>query len=368
MKFIDYLKNLKNNDLKGIPSVNKETLARILSQNDRISIEDYWALLSPEAEPHLETMAQLAHQVTAKQFGRVVSLYTPLYLANYCVNHCLYCGFGVQNKQKRSKLSLEEVEAEAQLIARCGLKHILILTGESRAASSLDYIKDCVRVLRRYFTSITIEIYPMETREYAELIALGVDGLTLYQETYDPTTYAKVHPAGPKRDYEYRLDGPERGCQAGMRTVNIGALLGLRDWRVEAFVTGLHADYLQTKYPEVEIGVSVPRLRPHLGNYQPPAPVSDKNLVQYILALRLFMPRVGIVISTRESATLRDNLVNLGVTRMSAGSSTAVGARLSAGNTAEEQFSLADRRSVAEMRQMLYEQGFQPVFKDWQPF
>ncbi len=330
---------------------------------DHLSLYDYLTLLSPKAESHLEAMAQQAHRITVSQFGRTMLLYTPLYLANYCVNRCVYCGFHVQNDILRKKLTLAEVAEEAKAIAKTGLKHILILTGESRQYSPVVYIRDCVQVLKDYFTSISIEIYPLDTAEYAELVKAGVDGVTLYQEVYDQNVYAELH-YGPKRNYHYRLDAPERACQAGMRTMNIGALIGLNDWRQEAFMTGVHANYLQNKYLETEISMSPPRMRPHAGGFPPRVIVSDKNLVQYILAYRLFMPRSGITLSTRESAGFRNNLVRLGITRMSAGSCTAVGGHSQEASVG--QFEISDERGVRDVATMLYDQGYQPVYKDWQ--
>ncbi|MCG9968131.1 2-iminoacetate synthase ThiH [Pelotomaculum terephthalicicum JT] len=344
-------------------SVTDRDVERVLAKN-RLTETDYLALLSPKAEGHLEKMAQKAHSLTVQHFGKVVLLYTPLYLANYCVNHCVYCGFRVHSGLDRKKLSLGEVDAEAKMIAATGLKHILVLTGESREKSPVKYIRECVEVLKKYFTSISIEIYPLEEQEYHELISAGVDGLTIYQEVYDENVYAEIHPAGPKRNYRYRLEAPERACRAGSRTVNVGALLGLHEWRAEAFFTGLHADYLQSVYPAVEVSISPPRIRPYPGEYQPFVTVTDKNLVQYVLAFRLFMPRSGITISTRESAELRERLVKLGATKMSAGSCTAVGGRSNSQSTG--QFEIWDSRGVAEMADMLYSQGYQPVYKDWQ--
>lgn len=333
-------------------------------QKNRLSAMEYLALLSPAAEGYLEMMAQKAHSLTVHNFGKVILLYTPLYLANYCVNQCVYCGFRAHSKLERKKLTFAEVEQEAEMIARTGLKHILILTGESRRMSPVSYIKECVQILKKYFTSISIEIYPLDEPEYEELISAGVDGLTIYQEAYNETVYAENHPAGPKRNYHYRLEAPERACRAGVRTVNVGALLGLHEWRSEAFLTGLHANYLQTAYPAVEVSISPPRLRPYLGGRRSSNLVSDKNLVQYMLAYRLFMPRGGMTISTRESAELREHLVKLGATKMSAGSCTAVGGRSDSQSIG--QFEIWDGRSVAEMAAMLYAQGYQPLYKDWQ--
>ncbi|MBM7855437.1 2-iminoacetate synthase [Desulfohalotomaculum tongense] len=328
---------------------------------------DFLALLSPKAAAYLEPMAQKAHRLTVQHFGHTILLYTPMYLSNYCTNRCVYCSFSADHRVVRKKLTLEQVEKEAQSIAATGLKHILILTGESPEYSPVSYIANCVQVLKEYFHSISIEIYPLSTEDYARLIGAGVDGLTIYQEVYDEETYRQLHPRGPKRNYRFRLDAPERGCQAKMRGVNIGALLGLEDWRKEAFFTGMHANYLQNKYLDTEISVSIPRIRPNAGGFTPRFDVTDRHLVQIILALRLFMPRVGITISTRERAELRNHLVKLGITKMSAGVSTEVGGHYNREESSGTgQFEISDQRGVDEIRAMLLEMGYQPVFKDWQ--
>lgn len=325
------------------------------------------ALLSPVAEDCLEDMAGLARRLTLKHFGRTIQLYTPLYLSNYCDNQCVYCGFNSTNKIERKKLSPGEVEKEAAFLASTGLKHILVLTGESREMSPVSYIQECVKVLRNYFSSISIEVYPLTGEEYASLIKEGVDGLTIYQEAYDENIYKKLHGNGPKSDYGFRLDAPERGARAGMRSVNIGSLFGLDDWRKEVFLTGLHAQYLQESFPDVEIGAAIPRMRPHAGSFAPAFNVTDKNIVQAILALRIFLPRISLTVSTRENSKFRDDLIPLGITRMSAGSTTRVG-----GHTAvpgddggAPQFRISDERSVADIIAMLKAKGYQPVLKDW---
>jgi 2-iminoacetate synthase len=330
-------------------------------------VDQFRKLLSVEAEKDLEEMAKKAHGITLRNFGKTVQLYTPLYLSNYCENLCVYCGFNKGSSVKRRKLSAEELEKEAEFIASRGLRHILVLTGESRKESPVSYIKDCVRVLKRYFSSISIEIYPLAEEEYRGLIEEGVDGLTIYQETYDEETYKRVHPEGPKKDYRYRLEAPERALKAGMRTVNIGVLLGLSEWREEALRMGLHAKYLQDKFTDAEISISVPRIRPQVEDFKSPFRVTDKNITQIILALRIFLPRVGITLSTREDPKLRENLLPLGVTRMSAGSTTAVGGHTidsDAGN-GSVQFEISDKRDVEEVKRMLLEKGYQPVLKDW---
>ncbi|NLW81981.1 MAG: 2-iminoacetate synthase ThiH [Desulfovibrionales bacterium] len=332
---------------------------------DSLTAEGFLALLSPAASPHLEAMASRARDLTMRHFGRTVSLFTPLYLSNHCANHCRYCGFAARNTIPRTQLNLEEVRAEGEAIAATGLKQILLLTGEAPHKAGVDYLEACVAVLRPLFPSIAIEVFPMETEDYARLVRAGVDGLTVFQETYDPELYAQLHPAGPKRDFVFRLNTPQRGAEAGMRIVNIGALLGLSDWRREIFATGLHAAWLQRQYPGVDIAVSLPRMRPHAGDFEPACVVSDRDLVQAMTALRIFLPRLSVTISTRETPRFRDNILPLGVTRMSAGVSTAVGGHAKPAETG--QFEISDGRSVAEVCQVLRARGYQPVFKDWEP-
>lgn len=345
-------------------NISDGDILRILNR-ERLTEMDFLALLSGKAGRHLEKMARRSNQLTLQHFGKVIFLFTPLYLANFCVNQCAYCSFNATNGITRRKLELKEVEQEARAISATGLRHILLLTGESRKETPVAYIKQCVDVLKKYFTSISIEVYPLEQEEYEELAGAGVDGLTIFQEAYDEATYEAVHLGGPKKNYRFRLDAPERACRAHMRSVSIGALLGLEDWRREAFFTGLHADYLQNGFPDTEISISLPRLRPHVGHFQPKCTVDDRQLVQVMLAMRLFMPRAGITVSSRERAELRDNLIGLGVTKMSAGVSTEVGGHAQEGKT-EGQFEISDGRSVEEMKNMIYGKGYQPVFKDWQ--
>ncbi|MFW6036070.1 MAG: 2-iminoacetate synthase ThiH [Halothermotrichaceae bacterium] len=366
MSFYNRYKAFKNINFKKVyTKVEKKDIEEVLNK-DKISVKDFMILLAPQAEEYLEVMAQKARRLTIQNFGRVIFLYAPLYIANYCVNNCAYCGFNVTNKCSRRKLSLTEIRKEGIALAEKGIKDILILTGESRKHSPVSYIKEAVIILKEYFPSVAVEIYPLKVNEYQELIQAGVDGLTLYQEVYNEEIYDQVHISGPKKNYLYRLNGPERGCKAGIRRVNIGALLGLDDWRREGFFTGLHAAYLQYKYIETEISISVPRLRPHLGSFNTEVMVDDKALVQLILAYRLFMPRVGLNLSTREAAKTRDNLLPLGITKISAESSTYVGGYTKKAGTA--QFEIADTRSLEEIRRLLMEKNYQPVFKDWHQF
>jgi 2-iminoacetate synthase len=348
-----------------VRDVKQEDVIRVLSKK-RLEATDFLTLLSPAAEGFLEEMAKKAHDLTVRNFGRTILLYTPMYLADHCVNHCLYCGFNASVAMDRSCLSPDEVDKEAEIISRTGLKHILILTGESRSHSSPAYIKECVKRISKFFTSIAIEVYPLETDEYADLIREGADSLTLYQETYNETLYDKLHVKGPKKNFRYRLDAPERGCLAGMRAVNIGALLGLDTFHRDVFMTGLHARYLQNSWPDVDVSVSFPRMRPHGGVFSPENPVTDRQLVQAMTAMRIFMPRAGITISTRETETFRNNILPLGVTKMSAGSCTQVGGR-SKEESSEGQFRISDERSVEDMARDLVLKGYQPVYKDWEP-
>ena len=325
------------------------------------------AFLSPAAEEFLEPMAQKAHALTLMHFGRTLQLYTPMYLSNYCENECAYCGFNARNKMPRKTLTLEEVEKEAAFIASTGIEHLLVLTGDSRTKSPPAYIQECLQVLKKHFSSISAEIYALTEKEYTDLTRSGIDGLTLYQETYDETVYDRVHKSGPKKDFRFRLDAPERAAKSGMRNVNVGALLGLSDWRKEVFLMGLHAQYLQDRYGEVEIGASLPRLRPHAGDFKEVTEVSDKNIAQIIVALRLFLPRLGIALSTRERASFREDLLPLGITRFSAGSTTRVGGHTIALPEEENapQFEISDPRDVEEMKTMIVAKGYQPVLKDW---
>lgn len=342
----------------------KQDVVRVLSKRV-IELEDMAVLLSKAAGNCLEEMAQRAHQKRTQHFGKAVVLYTPLYLANHCINGCTYCGYNVHNKIDRHILSTDEIEKEAQAIAETGLKHILILTGESAHHTPVSYIVDAVKVLKKYFESISIEIYPLTEEEYKEVIDAGVDGLTIYQEVYNPTIYDEVHVSGPKKNYAFRLEAAERAARQGIRSVNLGALLGLDNWRLEAFKTAWHAHHMQKNYPELELAVSMPRIRPCVGGYQVEHPVDDHAFVQIMLALGCLLPSVGITISTREQAEFRNNLVPLGATKLSAGVSTAVGGHSKDDEASDAQFEISDTRTVEEMKVFLRSIGYQSVFKDW---
>lgn len=365
--FYDIYARFKGLDFtKVFDSISERDVERALAAKS-LGTDDLLALISPAAGRCLEQMAGKAHMMTLKNFGRTIQLYTPMYVSDHCDNRCVYCSFSADNNFERKRLAEGQIDEEARLISATGLRHILLLTGESKKQSPVGYIKDCVRILRKHFDSISIEVYPLSERDYADLAEEGVDGLTIYQETYDEDMYRSVHPCGPKKDYRFRLDAPERGAKGRMRQVNIGALLGLSDWRKDVFFTGLHTRYLQDRYPDVEIGASVPRLRPHAGIFRGSCTVSDRDMVQIVLALRLFLPRLGISLSTREDPEFRDNLIGLGITRLSAGSITSVGGHsmITSKDDTLSQFEIADNRSVPEIMSMIRQKGYDPVLKDW---
>ena len=355
--------------LPAILACTDNDVLRALERADsaRLRPEDFMALLSPAAQRHLEAMAVLARDLTLRHFGRVVQFFTPLYLANICTNQCRYCGFNTTNTILRTKLSMDDVALEGKAIAATGLRSILLLTGEAPKVTGAPYIAEAARRLRPLFPDIGVEVYAMTEDEYRLLVEAGVDSLTLFQETYNEPLFLDLHPAGPKRDFRFRIGSQHRAALAGMRSVNVGALLGLDVWQRDAFFTGLHADWLQTRHPGVEVGISVPRMRPHEGSPITIHPNTEKDLVQYILALRLFLPRSGITVSTRERAWLRDHLIPLGVTRLSAGVSTAVGGHAVHNDEDTSQFHIADDRDVDAMIAAVRAQGYQPVFKNWEP-
>ncbi|WP_350342924.1 2-iminoacetate synthase ThiH [Proteinivorax tanatarense] len=364
MSFADVLEKYNDFDYNTyFSSVTKNDILKVLKKS-KLDVNDYLVLLSPAASECLEEMAQRANRLTIQHFGKTVLLYTPMYLSNFCVNKCLYCSFNTEHNISRRKLNKSEIKKEAEAISKTGIKHILVLTGESRQETPVSYILDAVKILNKYFHSISIEIYPLTGEEYRQMIDAGVDGLTIYQEVYDEGTYKKVHVKGPKKDYQFRLKAPERACEQKIRTVNIGALLGLAHWRKEAFKTGLHASYLQETYPDVEVSISLPRIRPHVGSYDNIYDVKDKELVQILLAFKNFIPYGGVTISTREEQAFRDKLVPLGVTKMSAGVMTSVGGH-SAKKEETSQFQIGDIRSVDEIKEAIFAIGYQPILKDW---
>ena len=350
----------------------KQDVLRAL-HHDTCSIEDFKALLSPAAEPYLEQMAQKARLETSKHFGNTVYLFTPLYIANYCENYCVYCGFNCYNHIHRMKLSREQIENEMEVIANSGMEEILILTGESRGQSDVHYIGEACKLAKKYFRMVGLEIYPVNTDEYKYLHECGADYVTVFQETYDSDKYETLHLLGHKRVWPYRFDAQERALRGGMRGVAFSALLGLSDFRKDALATALHVYYLQRKYPHAEMSLSCPRLRPIINNDKiNPLDVGEKQLCQVLCAYRIFLPFAGITVSSRESAEFRNGIVKIAATKVSAGVSTGIGdheAKYTGKNNNEakgdEQFEINDNRSFKKMYEDMSGEGLQPVLNDY---
>lgn len=346
---------------------------RMALEHETCSVEDFKALLSPAAEPYLEQMAQRARMETSKHFGNTVYLFTPLYIANYCENYCVYCGFNCYNDIHRMKLTPEQIEHEMQVIASSGMEEILILTGESRVQSDVKYIGEACKLARKYFRMVGLEIYPVNTDEYRYLHECGADYVTVFQESYDIVAYEKLHLMGHKRVWPYRFDAQERALRGGMRGVGFSALLGLSDFRKDALASALHVYYLQRKYPQAEMSLSCPRLRPIINNEKiNPQDVHEKQLCQILCAYRIFMPFVGITVSSRESAAFRNGIVRICATKVSAGVSTGIGdheskytGRDSGGDQGDEQFEISDGRSLKKMYDDITDEGLQPVLNDY---
>lgn len=327
--------------------------------------EDFGALLSPAAMPFLEEIAQQAQQETRKHFGNSIYMFTPIYIANYCENYCIYCGFNCHNKIRRAKLNADEIEREMQEIAKTGLQEILILTGESPKMSDIHYIGEACKIARKYFKVIGLEIYPTNSEDYAYLHKCGADYVTVFQETYNSDKYETLHLAGNKRIFPYRINAQERALKGGMRGVGFAALLGLDDFRRDAFATGMHAYFMQRKYPQAEIAFSCPRLRPIINNDKiNPMDVHEAQLLQVVCAYRLFMPFFSITVSTRECERVRNSLIKIAATKISAGVNVGIGGH-SGEEKGDEQFEIDDTRSVDEVYQAIIDEGLQPVMNDY---
>ena len=342
-------------------------------EHERCTVEDFKALLSPSAEPFLEQMAEKARLETRKHFGNTVYLFTPLYIANYCENYCIYCGFNCYNDIKRMKLSMEQIEREMQVIAESGMEEILILTGESHSKSSIEYIGEACKLARKYFRMVGIEIYPVNTEDYKYLHECGVDYVTVFQETYNSERYEQLHLMGHKRVFPYRFDAQERALMGGMRGIACSALLGLSDFRKDALASALHVYYLQRKYPHAEISLSCPRLRPMVNNAEiNPLDVHEKQLCQVLCAYRIFLPFCGITVSSRESESFRNGIVKICATKISAGVSTGIGdheskytGKENSSAEGDEQFEISDGRSFKQMYSDMSDEGLQPVLNDY---
>lgn len=358
------LKEWQESDFDSFSS--KDVLKAI--SNDKRSLDDFKALLSPAAAPFLEDMAKEAMRVKERYFGKNIYLFTPLYIANHCDNNCVYCGFNVHNEIKRAQLDENAIIKELENIAKSGLQEILILTGESQSKTPVSYIGRACELAKRYFNVVGVEIYPLNSDDYAFLHRCGVDFVTVFQETYNPVKYEKIHLEGNKRIFPYRLNAQERALMGGMRGVAFAALLGIDDFRKDAMATGLHAYLLQSKYPHAEISISVPRLRPIINNKKiNPRDVGEKELLQVIMAYRLFLPYANITLSTRENARFRDHAIRLGVTKVSAGVSVAIGEH---GGKKEDdkgdgQFEISDQRDVLGMKKSIISAGLTPVMSDY---
>ena len=364
----------------------KSTLDQIPWEKSPL-LRDFERLLAPKSDAEFEVLAQRSQALTRQNFGRTMRLFAPLYLSNECINNCRYCGFSRDNPILRVTLDIEQVVAEARHLAAEGFRQILLVAGEHPKFVSDGYLAECVHALAPEFSSIAIEVGPMETAEYQPIVRAGAEALVVYQETYNRGIYAEMHTSGPKRDFDWRLDCPERGYDAGFRRIGIGALFGLAPWREEAVALAAHIDYLLKRCWQAQISVSLPRLRPAAGGFQPAHTMSDRELAQLVCALRISFPQLGIVLSTRERASLRDALVPLGVTMMSAGSHTEPGGYTRQGvddlhltvrgrivapefeegldRLATGQFEISDERSPLEIAASLRRTGFEPVWKDW---
>ncbi len=339
---------------------------------DNCSVEDFKALLSPAAAPYLEQMARKAEKITAEHFGNTVYIFTPIYIANYCQNYCVYCGFNCYNNIRRKRLSFEEIEHEMRVISKTGMEEVLMLTGESRKYSDIEYIGEAVKIAKKYFRNIGIEIYPVNTDEYKYLHGCGVDYVTVFQETYNTDRYETLHLMGHKRVWPYRFDAQERALRAGMRGAGFSALLGLDDFRKDALATALHVYHLNRRYPHAELSLSCPRLRPIINNEKiNPRDVGEKELCQVLCAYRIFLPFAGITVSSRESAEFRNGIAKICATKVSAGVSTGIGDHEEKytgsqdEDSGDEQFEINDSRSIAKMYDDMRRGGLQPVLNDY---
>lgn len=339
---------------------------------ENCSVEDFKALLSPAAAPYLEQMARKAERITAEHFGNTVYIFTPVYIANYCQNYCVYCGFNCYNNIRRKRLSFEEIEHEMQVIAKTGMEEILMLTGESRKYSDVEYIGEAVKIAKKYFRNIGIEIYPVNTDEYRYLHECGVDYVTVFQETYNTEKYETLHLMGHKRVWPYRFDAQERALKAGMRGAGFSALLGLDDFRKDALATALHVYHLNRRYPHAELSLSCPRLRPIINNEKiNPRDVGEKELCQVLCAYRIFLPFAGITVSSRESRQFRDGIAKICATKVSAGVSTGIGDHeekytgSQEDDAGDEQFEINDSRTFRSMYDDMERGGLQPVLNDY---
>jgi 2-iminoacetate synthase len=394
VSFVAEFNSLSLDALVKKSSATSSTVVQETLRKSNLSLADFTALISPAAGEMLEAMGRKAHTMTQQRFGKTIRLFAPLYLSNECVNNCSYCGFSRDNPILRVTLSLDEVQREADELKSQGFRNLLLVAGEHPKFVSNNYLRDCVARLHSEWPSISLEVGPMETEEYRPIVAAGADGLVVYQETYDRAVYDQTHTAGPKKNFDWRLETPERAYAAGFRRLGLGALYGLADWRFEALSLAAHADYLLRHCWKAQITISLPRLRPCAGEFEPLTHINDRELAQLICAFRLMFPDVGIVLSTRETPKLRDGLIPLGVTMMSAGARTEPGGYTGAGRekihhtergiikeiasgssewvpqlkrptNATGQFDIGDERTPQEVAALIRRLGYEPVWKDW---
>lgn len=346
-----------------IQNKTSKDVERALANSNR-TLEDFKALISPAARSYLEEMAQMSRAITQKRFGKTIQLYAPLYLSNTCSNHCIYCGFNYNNKIERKTLTLDEIAQEIALIKELGFNHVLLVTGESKQTVHVDYFMKAIDLIKPHFANISIEVQPLDEEEYKLLSDVGVYAVQIYQETYNNDKYPEYHPKGKKSDYHYRLQTPDRAGKAGIHKIGLGVLLGLEDWRTDSFFCALHLDYLQKKYWQTKYSISFPRIRPAQGSFAPNNVVTDSDLVQLLCAYRLFNEDIELSISTRESEQFRNNIIELGVTSMSAGSKTNPG-----GYAVEpeslKQFTISDERTPNQVAQFISSINYEPLWKDW---
>jgi len=369
MSFVEQFKQLNWHDISmSIYAKTAQDVEVALSKPKR-NLEDFKALISPAAEPYLEQMAQLSYSATRNRFGNTMSLYIPLYLSNLCANACTYCGFSMENRIKRRTLNKHEVEDEVKAIKEMKFDSVLLVTGEHETKVGMNYFREMVPLIKQQFNYLAMEVQPLNQQDYAELKTLGLDAVMVYQETYNPSTYARHHLRGNKMDFDYRLDTPDRLARAGIDKIGIGALIGLDEWRTDCFYVAAHLEYLERTYWQTRYSISFPRLRPCEGEssnslLQPKSVMTDKQLVQLICAYRLLNPEVELSLSTRESPMFRDNVLPLGITSMSAASKTQPGGYAS-DEVELEQFEISDERSAASVESMIRAKGFDPVWRDW---
>ncbi|PCS24096.1 2-iminoacetate synthase ThiH [Candidatus Enterovibrio escicola] len=364
MSFSEYWKTIEWDDIRlSIYSKTASDVIRALEKSKR-DLEDFKALVSPAAEPFLEQMAQQTVAVTRSRFGYTVNFYVPLYLSNLCANTCTYCGFSMENRIKRRTLSLMEIERECKAIKSMNFDNILLVTGEHQTKVGMEYFRDVLPAIKYHFSYLSMEVQPLRENEYAELRSLGLNGVMVYQETYNRVTYADHHLRGNKMEFEFRLDTPDRLARAGIDKIGIGVLIGLEEWRTDSFFVASHLDYLEHMYWQSRYSISFPRLRPCEGVLQPKSVMNDRQLVQLICAYRLLNPEVELSLSTRESPTFRDKVLPLGITSMSAASKTKPGGYAN-DESALEQFSVGDERSAHDVALAVKQSGFAVVWKDW---